>query len=98
MPRPLSPRRWYHERMFGFYNAFKADTSLALVCTFTGGLVDTGKPALLTVTVADIRFTGETPKITGPGYSVQNVPFEGFEKAAGGTAIKIQYTTPDSAI
>ena len=81
-----------------FYNSFKADTSLELVCTFTGGLVDTGKPALLTVTVADVRFGGDTPKITGPGYSVQDVPFEGFEKAAGGTAIKIQYTTPDTAI
>jgi hypothetical protein len=50
-----------------FHNAFEADTSLALVCTFTGGLIQAGKPALLTVTLADVRFGGETPKITGPG-------------------------------
>lgn len=84
--------------MATFYNAFKADTSLSLVCTFTGPDIVTGKPAKLIVTLADVRFTGETPKIASAGYSVLDVPFEAYEKAPGGTAIIIQYNTGDNAI
>lgn len=83
----------------GMYAAFTADTGLGLVLTFTGpNIGTTGVASKLTLTLADIRFGGETPKISGPGPADFTAPFEGFEAAAGGTAIKIEYTSPDSAI
>jgi len=79
------------------YDAYEADTSLGLVLTFTGPNIVAATPALLVVTLADIRLGGDMPEMA-EGPSTVTCPFEGFEAAAGGTAIKIEYRSPDSAI
>lgn len=80
-----------------FHNAFEADTSLQLELEFVGDVIEGAYSETLTITVEDVRLTGETPKITGPEPAIQNVPWEGYETDAG-LSVKIEYMTTDTAV
>lgn len=78
-----------------YYTAFEADTSRSLVLTFTGDVITGTYTSLLTITYSDIRFEGETPKVSGPEPSVTSLPFSAWETSAG-ASVAIAYTTSDS--
>lgn len=80
-----------------FYNAFAADTSLQLDLVFTGDAIEGAYDEELTITLHDVRFTGEAPKITGPEPGEQTISWEAFEQDDG-DAIQITYQSTDTAI
>src|SRR5690606_7705851 len=83
--------------MATFYEAFEADTSMELVLAFVGDPIgSTTVTEGLTITLSDVRLTGEAPKVGGPEPAVQSTPFEAYEVASG-SSITITYTTSDSA-
>jgi hypothetical protein len=80
-----------------FYAAFEADTEKQLVLTFEGSEigVTTTFTQQLQITYHDVRFEGETPKVSGPEPSVISVPYTGWETTAG-DSITVSYRTTDS--
>lgn len=80
------------QNLTDFYTLFAADTTSVLVLEFTGPVIAAGFPYILRFTLNDVRFTGESPKISGPELVYQNVPFIGLDPAAG-NAIEIFYQT-----
>jgi len=80
-----------------YYNLFAADTAAAMVLTFTGDVIAGAFPELFRITLPDIRFTGESPKIDGPGLIKTNLPFEA--QWDGSTfSMKVEYQSTDTAI
>lgn len=80
-----------------FHDRFVADTAAALVLEFTGALIAATHYEKLTITIPQVRFEGETPKVGGPEVIVQNVPFVGlYDGSAAG--ITIAYMSTDVAI
>lgn len=78
-----------------FYNAFEADTSKAVVLTFEGDAITGTFTEQLTITLHDVRFEGETPKVSGPEPSVQSIPLTAWEQTDG-DSITVTYRTSDS--
>ena len=78
------------------YNRFVADTAAALILEFTGDVISGAFSELLRITVPEIRFTGETPKVSGPNLVVSPMPFEGQANPAGDPGMKIEYMTTDT--
>jgi hypothetical protein len=83
------------ENLTDYYTAFESDTTKTLMLKFVGDSLD-GTYAYDTIQIDlyDIRFIGETPKISGPEPAVVNAPWEGFESSSG-NSIKITYITGD---
>lgn len=80
-----------------FYDRFAADTGTALVLRFEGDTISGAFKEKLEITVPDVRFLGDTPKVGGPDVVVQDVPFEGtFNGTDAG--ISITYQSTDVAI
>lgn len=80
-----------------FYDRFTGDTAAALVLDFQGDLIATGYYEKLTITVPEVRFTGETPKVSGPAVVMQNIPFDGHYNGTN-PGITIAYTSTDTVI
>lgn len=80
------------------YNKFANDTAASLVLTFTGDVISGAFNEFLRITVPEVRFTGETPKVGGPGLVMNNAPFEGQANAAGEAGIKVELQSTDTAI
>lgn len=80
-----------------FYDRFTGDTAAALVLDFEGDTISGIYKEKLTITVPEVRFEGDTPKIGGPEVVVQNVPFSGFYDGTN-AGCKIEYTSTDTAI
>lgn len=79
-----------------FYDLFQADTSFELEVVFTGGLIEGAHNFTLTIRINDCRVEGETPKMTGPEYVFQTIPFIGLDHASE-PAVEIIYKTTDTA-
>ncbi|MGH9225703.1 MAG: phage tail tube protein [Acidimicrobiales bacterium] len=79
------------------YDRFAADTAAALVLTFTGAVISGAFSQQLVVTVPDMRFTGETPKVGGPDLVLLNAP---WEAAWDGTSpgMTVTYQSTDVAV
>lgn len=58
------------------YDAFAADTALALVLTFTGANIASTFDRKLVFTIPEIHLLGETPKVSGTDVVVVNPNFE----------------------
>lgn len=84
------------QNLTDFYDLFAADTSAELVLEFVGDFLDAGETQRETLrfTIADCRFEGETPKVTGPQLVFQSVPYVGLDPSSG-DAIEIEYITSD---
>jgi hypothetical protein len=80
-----------------FYDLFAADTSAKLELIFVGDAIDTAYNYELSITVADVRFEGETPKIGGPELVYQNIPFVGLDPSSG-DAVTILYRNTETSI
>lgn len=81
-----------------FYDLFVADTAAKLELIYIGGVIAGGTGSFnyeLHITIADVRFEGETPKMGGPQLVYQNIPFVGLDPSAG-DAVTILYRTDDS--
>ena len=59
-----------------YYTLFVNDTPAELELDFTGDVIDGAYNEQLTITVPEIRLTGETPKVGGPGLVLVNHPWE----------------------
>lgn len=80
-----------------FHDRFAADSAAELELEFVGAVIDGAESETLTITVPEVRFEGETPKVSGPEVNVQNIPFVGlFDGTNAGTTI--EYKSTDTAI
>ncbi len=77
-----------------FYDLFADDTSAKLELIFAGDTIAGTTDETLHFTVEDVRFEGETPKVSGPDLVYQNIPFVGLDPTSG-DAVTIAYTTSD---
>lgn len=84
------------QNLTDFYDLFAADTSAELALEFIGPVITGAHNYELEITLADVRFEGETPKVSGPELVYQNIPFVGLDPASG-DAVTIRYKT-DSAL
>ena len=78
-----------------FYDVFEADTEVALVANFVGAVIDGTFTERLQITLDSVFFTGDTPQVSGPEPSVQNVSFEAYENDAGDN-LALLYVTNDA--
>ena len=62
---------------------------------FAGGTIENAFQYGLEITLNDVRFTGETPRIEDPEVGRQSVSFEAFAPSAG-EPISIVYRTDDA--
>lgn len=84
------------QNLTDFYDLFQADTATELQLVFTGGVIEGAHNFTLQITLNDVRFEGETPKMGGPEYVYQTIPFVGLDHASE-PAVEIVYKTTDSA-
>ena len=80
-----------------YYNLFADDTPAALVLTFTGDVISGAYNEKLTITLPEIRLTGETPKVGGPGLILVDHPFEA-QWDGSAADMTLEYTSTDSQI
>lgn len=79
------------------YNAFAADTALAIELKFTGPTVGTsgGASELLDILIPNIRLDAESPKVGGPALVMQAVAFTGLDDEVN-NQIQFTYQTLDT--
>lgn len=80
-----------------YYNLFANDTAAALVLDFTGDVISGIYNEKLTITVPEIRLTGEAPKVGGPGLVIVNHPWEA-QWDGSSADLTLAYTSTDTAI
>lgn len=84
------------QNLTDFYDLFQADTSFELTMLFEGAVIESTHKYTIKITVADCRVEGETPKMGGPEYVFQTIPFVGIDHATL-PAVEIIYKTTDAA-
>jgi hypothetical protein len=78
------------------YNLFAAGTYVPLVVTITGGTIPTiANPYKVVLTMPNVRLTGDTPVVGGPGVVEQPATFEAA--ASGATAAITLVTNSDES-
>lgn len=78
------------------YNRFVSKTPAAVVFTWTGALIEGAINYKLQITMPSVIFTGETPKVSGPGIVEQPLPFKVLNDGTN-PPLTIVYTTTDTA-
>jgi hypothetical protein len=84
------------QNLTDFYALFAADTEAKLELIYTGAVIEGAHNYQLAITVNNVRFEGETPKVTGPALVYQNIPFVGLDDPVAGAAISVVYKTTDT--
>lgn len=79
------------------YARFTADTAAALKLEFVGDVIATTYYETLTIDLAEIRLTGETPKVGGPGLILVNHPWEAQWDGSSADMV-VSYTSSDTSI
>lgn len=80
-----------------YYDLFVADTPVPFVVTFTGSVISGAFNELFRITIPEIRFTGESPKTSGPGLTKLTMPFEAQWNGVD-ALIKVEIQSTDTAI
>lgn len=80
-----------------FYDRFVSDASVALVLEFVGDNIASTYDELVRITVPEIRFEGETPKVGGPDVVVMDVPWSGHYDGTN-AGVKVEYMSTDTAV
>jgi hypothetical protein len=80
-----------------YYDLFAADTPAALVLSFVGDLIAGAYYETLTITIPEIRLTGETPKVGGPSLIIASHPFEAQWDGSSANMV-LAYTSTDTAL
>jgi hypothetical protein len=78
------------------YNAFAADTTTSLELTFVGATVGASN-YLFDIIIPNVKFDGESPKVSGPAVVTQAVSFTGLDDEAT-APIQILYQSEDTVI
>jgi len=78
-------------------NAFLADTTTAIVLTFTGATIALGQPEKLSITIPAAKFDADTPNVAGPGVIDLSMSFEAYDDGTN-QPLTIVYQTADSAL
>lgn len=81
-----------------YYDLLKNNTAASLSLAFVGAQIAVGHNAELTISIPEIRVSGETPKVADTGIITQNVSFGGWTNAAGNPAVTITYKSLDTAV
>lgn len=81
-----------------YYDLFKNNTAATLALTFEGAEIATGHNATLTISIPEIRTTGQSPTVADTGIITQTVDFAGYTNAAGDPAVTVTYKSLDVAI
>ncbi len=81
-----------------YYDAFKNDTPLALVCRATGDVIESPHSEYIEFSCPQIRLMGETPKVGNMEILTVSVPFEAYAPDDGSSAITIKYMSRDTAV
>ena len=80
------------------YDAYQADTQLALQFKVSGGYIPTTTtPYSMQVDIAALFLDGDTPNVAGPDILTQTVPFVGLYDGTN-SAIKVTNVTSDTAL
>jgi hypothetical protein len=77
--------------------AYLADTTTALVLTFTGATIFGGQTEKLTITIPAAKFDADTPNVTGPGVIDLAMSFEAYDDGTN-QPLTIVYQSADSAL
>jgi hypothetical protein len=77
------------------YTAFESDAEKHLRLVFEGDAIDGTYTELLQIDLYDVRFEGETPKITGPEPAPFSADFTAWEQD-NGNSISVLYRTADA--
>lgn len=80
-----------------FYDRFVSDAAVSLILEFEGDTIASTYKELLRITVPEIRFEGETPKVGGPDVVVMDVPWTGHYDGTN-AGVKIEYMSTDTAV
>lgn len=80
-----------------YYDLFANDTPASLGLVFEGDTISGIYKENLTIVLPEIRLTGETPKVGGPGLVIVNHPFEAQWDGAAAD-MTLTYTSTDTAI
>ena len=78
-------------------NAFLADTTTAIVLTFTGATIALGQKETLSITIPAAKFDADTPNVSGPGVIDLAMSFEAYDDGTN-QPLTIVYQTADSAL
>jgi Phage tail tube protein len=77
--------------------AFLADTTTALVLTFTGATIALGQSEKLSITIPAAKFNADTPNVQGPGVVDLSMTFEAYDDGTN-QPLTIVYQTADAAL
>jgi Phage tail tube protein len=78
-------------------NAFLADTTTALVLTFTGAVIAGGQNEKLIITIPAAKFNADTPNVSSPGVIDLAMTFDAYDDGTN-QPLTIVYQTADSAL
>ena len=78
-------------------SAYLADTTTAIVLTFTGAVIAGGQNEKLTITIPAAKFNADTPNVPGPGVIDLAMTFEAYDDGTN-QPLTIVYQTADSAL
>ena len=78
-------------------NAFLADTTTALVLTFTGAVIANGAKETLSITIPAAKFNADTPNVASPGVIDLAMTFDAYDDGTN-QPLTIVYQTADSAL
>ena len=78
-------------------SAYLADSTTALVLTFTGATIANGQSEKLTITVPAAKFNADTPNVQGPGVIDLGMTFEAYDDGTN-QPLTIVYQTADSSL
>jgi len=78
-------------------NAFLADTTTALVLTFTGATIANGAKETLSITIPAAKFNADTPNVQGPGVIDLAMTFDAYDDGTN-QPLTIVYQTADSSL
>jgi hypothetical protein len=77
--------------------AYLADTTTAIVLTFTGAVIANGQSEKLVITIPAAKFNADTPNVPGPGVIDLGMTFEGYDDGTN-QPLTIVYQTADTAL
>ena len=83
--------------MTTFYDVYAADTGVDLDLQFNAGTIEGDEDFELNFLLADVRFTGDTPKVSDAGPAKVSIPFEATAED-GGAYLVVTYISTDTAI
>jgi len=76
---------------------FLADTSAAIVVTFTGSTIASTYKETLSITIPAAKFNADTPNVSGPGVVDLSMTFDAYDDGTN-PPMTIVYQTADSAL